>query len=247
MFGQYTSKYLIKKCSVAYRKPAGIHERTSDNIVLAKQFEKSWLDDITVDERLLYSEYADVRMEQVQCNVPGYNDNAQAIRQLWCELEHATKQYNNPYLTDDLWTCAGAACSRIRDGENHVVSIESYIREATEGRTLAIVDRDPARRASMVDKGYVWRMWKNFSDSPKVFRERPDLCRAEVVEYRQGMAWQFLSRRIWKGEWPVDSTPYAYVTYKSKCFSCEVHPGPPQGESDAPTQIFLSVEPVSST
>ena len=71
----------------------------------------------------------------------------------------------------------------------------------------------------MEDKGYVWRMWKNFAESPNVFRERPDLDRAEVVEYRQGMATQFLPRRIWRGVWPVDSTPYAYVTYKAKCFS----------------------------
>ncbi len=73
----------------------------------------------------------------------------------------------------------------------------------------------------MDEKGYTWRLWQNFGGENSVYRERADISIQEIFEYRRGMAMDYLPKRISKGEWPRDCTPYAYTTYKSKCFGEE--------------------------
>ena len=103
LWGPFTAKYLVKKCRIAYKKPTGTHEHTSDNIALARKFEKHTLEQITEEEKKAYEKYEDVRMEGLQCNAPGYNDNAAAIAQLWAELDRSTRQIGNPRLSEELW------------------------------------------------------------------------------------------------------------------------------------------------
>jgi hypothetical protein len=123
-------------------------------------------------------------------------------------------------LTEDLWNTAMQLTGQIKQVPDHVKGIDEYIREETLHRTLAIIDRDPARRASMEEDGYIWRLWNNFGGEASVYKEREDISIQEVLEYRKGMAEDYLPRRC-RGEWSIKSTPYAYTTYKSKCFGEE--------------------------
>ena len=77
---------------------------------------------------------------------------------------------------------------QIKQVPDHIKGIDEYIREETCHRTLAIVDRDPARRASMEEDGYIWRLWNNFGGEASVYKEREDISIQEVLEYRKGMA-----------------------------------------------------------
>ncbi len=141
--------------------------------------------------------------------------------QLWGDLEAATKTYGNDALTDALWFTAGILCSQAHPQNDHVLEIYAFIRDASRNRTLSIVDRDPARRASMEEKGYLWGLLRNFGGEASVYRERPDASLQELVEHRQGIALDCLPNIIGNETWPLDSTPYAHITYKSTCFGDE--------------------------
>ena len=156
MWGQHTAKYMVRKCTVAYCRPAGLHERTSDNIAAARKFDKSLLEQFTPEDKEWYEQYRDVKMEEnFQCSVPGYNDNAKAIAQVWGELDSAMRHFGNDMLSGDLWSTANRLCSQVHAPHDHVQSINDFIRQETQHRMLAIVDRDVARRASMDEKGYI--------------------------------------------------------------------------------------------
>ena len=188
MWGKYTAKYMARKSIVAYCRPVGLHERTSDNIAVACKFDKTTLDEITPEEAEIYKHFKDVRMENFQCSTPGFNDHAKAIAQIWGELEASTKHFGNEMLTEDLWATSLRLASQVKPTPDHIQGIDEYIREETQHRMLAIIDRDPARRASMEEKGYVWRLWNNFGGETSVYKEREDISIQEVLEYRKGMA-----------------------------------------------------------
>ncbi len=80
MWGTYTAKYLIRKSTVAYGRPVGLHERTSDNIAVARHFDKAKLENITAEDAKRYKHFKDVKMENFQCSIPGFNDHEKAIQ-----------------------------------------------------------------------------------------------------------------------------------------------------------------------
>jgi hypothetical protein len=218
MYGPFTARYLVKKSAIHMRRPPGLHERTSDNIAIAKTFEKTSLDTISEEKAAEYRAYSDVQLEDYQCSLPGYNDDEKAISQMWSTLRTATTACGNQQLTDDLWEAALQMCEGIRPRDDHIVAIDETIRQATKYSCLTIVDRDPARRASMEADGYRYRLYHHFASTPEVYRERRDITVEGSVVYRHAMAIDFLPKRFWKKAWPADSTPYAYHTYKAKCF-----------------------------
>ena len=97
-----------------------------------------------------------------------------------------------------MWAEAERLCGMCYHRRDHVAEINEYIRECTTGKLLAIVDRDPRRRASMDEQGYLWRLWKQFASVPELYKMRDDLSPEQVAEYRHGMAVDFCPRRLWK-------------------------------------------------
>ena len=102
MYGVYTAKYIVKKSNMVERRPAGLHEKTSDNISLAHHLDKTCLDRIDESLATWYKEYGDVKLEPFQCNVPGYNHTERAIVQMWGQIEAVTGRLGNPLLSDDI-------------------------------------------------------------------------------------------------------------------------------------------------
>ena len=218
MWGDSISRFLIRKGRVLQQKPGGVHEQTGDNIKLARKFEKTQYQAIPEENTDVYRTYKDVRLEQYQCNTPGFNDEAVAISQIWRSCTEATEHMQNPLLQEDLWQTAEHLCGTLGHGTDHTKEIVQYIREQTQYRTLSIVDRDPARRASMEQEGYIWRLYDHFSTKPHLYREIPGISPEGIANVRQGLAVACLPKRYWRKKWEEQSTPFAYLTYKGKCF-----------------------------
>ena len=198
MWGPYTARYLTKRSKVHQKRPSGLHERTSDNIGAARRFSTKAVRDLSEEEKRQYDEYKDVHLEPYQCGIPGYDDTAKATSQIWASINEYNRVLGNPLLADDLWAEAERLCGMCYHRRDHVAEINEYIRECTTGKLLAIVDRDPRRRASMDEQGYLWRLWKQFASVPELYKMRDDLSPEQVAEYRHGMAVDSSPRRLWK-------------------------------------------------
>ena len=221
MWGEQIAQFLRKKSRVLQQKPTGIHERTSDNIKLAKNFNRQQLEQIDEARAEEYRQFRDVRLQPYQCNVPGFNDDAHAIAQLWRGCADATQHLHNVFLEEDLWATAADLCNGVPNTYDHTRSIAEYVREQTNGLALAIVDRDPARRASMVEDGYRWRFHDHFASKPHLFEAQTNLSARDIATVRRGLAMEILPRRYWKHEWAESTNPFVYLTYKGKCFDDE--------------------------
>ena len=83
MWGPNVGRFLVRKSRVLQQRPVGLHEKTSDNIRLAKKFDRGQYDAIDCREAEGFRKFDDVRLEPYQCSVPGYNDEATAISLMW--------------------------------------------------------------------------------------------------------------------------------------------------------------------
>ncbi len=71
----------------------------------------------------------------------------------------------------------------------------------------------------MLEDGYIWRFHEYCKSKPELFEAKENLSAKDIATVRHGLAMECLPRRYWSKVWPESSTPFAYLTYKSKCFS----------------------------
>ena len=218
MWGPNVGRFLVRKSRVLQQRPVGLHEKTSDNIRLAKKFDRGQYEAIDCLEAEGFRKFEDVRLEPYQCSVPGYNDEATAISLMWRACNDATRHLDNPWLDEALWDVASYLCELVRVQPDYTDDILQFIRHETQHRVLAIVDRDPGRRASMSEAGYILRLHENFASRPELYKEM-DTTPEEIAIIRHGMAVSLLPKRYWKNTWTAESNPQAYLTYKGKCFA----------------------------
>jgi len=219
MWGQYTAKYLTKKCRLFTTRPTGVHEKTADNVSTTKHFTMQCIEHVPQHTQQQYLRFDDVRLAPFQCNVEGFHDQQQAVATLWRKFQECTASLANPLLADDLWATAERLCRMAPGGADHTAGVVDEIRQYTGGAYLASVDRDPYRRAIMEADGYNVRLYRHFADSPETYRQRSDLTTEGVAIFRRELAKRLLPPRVQRAEWGPRSLPSAYLTYKSKCFS----------------------------
>ena len=192
----------------------------ADQIHWARAFRLDFLDTVDKDAREFYEKRLDVVKLPYHVSFPKTADP----ERVWGTAHDTVAKWaaaSGLGAHTHLWRelCA-RGLAREPSPSDPAASVTQWIRDHTQGRLLATLDRDTKRRASMDPAGYLYRLYRGYLQDAAFYAHRTDLSPEVVAADRTVRMLEQLPRWIQvRRELTAEELPYAYHNYKGECLA----------------------------